>query len=508
MTVAEQKEKLTPKDFASSVEVRWCAGCGDYAILNAVRKTFPNLGIPKEKFVVVSGIGCSSRFPYYMNTYGFHTVHGRGPTFATGIKVANPELSVWLVTGDGDGLSIGGNHLMHIMRRNVNVNILLFNNRIYGLTKGQFSPTSEQGKKTKTSPEGSLENPVNPILFALSSGAGFVARTYDTNVKHMCSILTQAAEYPGVSFIEIWQNCPVFNNGSFSNIYSKDNVAKQVVFIEEGKELIYDNGSRGIFQKKFDMVTEAIDGNNKDDILVYDTKSDEMAYRLAKKQEGEFPYAVGVFREAPSRPIYEEELDKKCKLSQEKKVSLGSLIKGAEFWEVKENSKSNVDSVPKDQKSQKSKSENLKEFSTERVSQLLGDLSDQTITECLQRYGFTEVHLLPDDSLQKALKLMKDKKRRSLFVCKESDWVGLLSDVDVIGKIIKEEMNAKEITVEQAMKPKEQLKLFDESSLIKDVLGGLSQIEGSAYIPFYSKKSGYMFLSSQDLLQYLINESM
>src|SRR5688572_8069522 len=213
--------KLTRQDFVSDQTVRWCPGCGDFAILAQVQKTLPTLGIPREKFVFVSGIGCSSRFPYYMNTYGFHTIHGRAPAIATGLKCARPDLQVWVVTGDGDGLSIGGNHLLHAMRRNVDLNILLFNNRIYGLTKGQASPTSEKGKVTKSSPAGTIDRPINPLRIALASEATFIARAIDTDVEHLGMVIERAAQHKGVSFVEIYQNCIVFNDDAFKDVENR-----------------------------------------------------------------------------------------------------------------------------------------------------------------------------------------------------------------------------------------------------------------------------------------------
>src|SRR5947199_10817917 len=215
--VAPPVVKLTKADFTSDQEVRWCPGCGDYSILNNVQKVMPELGIPREKIVFVSGIGCSSRFPYYMNTYGFHTIHGRAPAIATGIKASNPELSVWVITGDGDALSIGGNHLIHMIRRNLDINIILFNNRIYGLTKGKYSPTSEFGKKTKSTPYGVIDYPVTPLSLAIASEATFVARAIDIDVKHLSSMVEAAAAHKGVSFIEVYQNCNIFNDGAFDS---------------------------------------------------------------------------------------------------------------------------------------------------------------------------------------------------------------------------------------------------------------------------------------------------
>jgi len=206
---------LTPKDFASNQEIRWCPRCGDYSILAQVKKVLPTLGIPKEKFVFVSGIGCSSRFPYYVDTYGFHTIHGRAPAVATGVKTARPDLDVWVITGDGDALSIGGNHLMHMLRRNVNLKVILFNNQIYGLTKGQYSPTSPLGAKTKSSPYGSVDNPLSPLAYAIGSEATFVARSVDVDIKHLTMVLERAAKHQGTAFVEVYQDCNVFNHDAF-----------------------------------------------------------------------------------------------------------------------------------------------------------------------------------------------------------------------------------------------------------------------------------------------------
>src|SRR5215213_6500571 len=230
---------LKPQDFASDQEVRWCPGCGDYSILAQMKKALSTLNFPREKMVFVSGIGCSSRFPYYMNTYGFHTIHGRAPTFATGLRMARPDLQVWLVTGDGDGLSIGGNHLIHALRRNVDIKILLFNNKIYGLTKGQYSPTSEIGKVTKSTPTGSSDAPFNPISLALGAEASFVARTIDSDRKHLQSVLRQAARHVGTAFVEIYQNCNIFNDGAYDYATDKNTKSDTTLYLEHGKPLVF-----------------------------------------------------------------------------------------------------------------------------------------------------------------------------------------------------------------------------------------------------------------------------
>ncbi|HEY7162625.1 MAG TPA: 2-oxoacid:ferredoxin oxidoreductase subunit beta, partial [Acidobacteriota bacterium] len=230
---------LTRKDFESDQEVRWCPGCGDYSILAQTQKVLPELNVPREKFVFVSGIGCSSRFPYYVNTYGFHSIHGRAPAIATGVKASRPDLFVWVVTGDGDGLSIGGNHLVHCMRRNVDLKIILFNNRIYGLTKGQYSPTSEFGKKTKSTPMGSIDYPVNPIHLAIAAEATFVARSFDIDTKHMQDTLVRAAKHKGTAFVEVFQNCNIFNDGAFKGFTDKDVRDDRVIYVQHGKPLVY-----------------------------------------------------------------------------------------------------------------------------------------------------------------------------------------------------------------------------------------------------------------------------
>ena len=238
---------LTKKDFQTDQEVRWCPGCGDYAILSAVQQVFPELGIPREKFVVVSGIGCSSRFPYYMNTFGFHTIHGRAPAVATGLKLARPELEVWIATGDGDSMSIGGNHLIHVLRRNVGVKILMFNNRIYGLTKGQYSPTSELGKKTKSTPAGSVDYPFNPLSLAIGAGATFIARSVDIFQNPLRDTLRRAAQHKGTAYVEIYQNCNIFNDKAFSGLTDKETKDDTALYLEHGKPLVFGkNKDRGI----------------------------------------------------------------------------------------------------------------------------------------------------------------------------------------------------------------------------------------------------------------------
>src|SRR5882762_7022687 len=277
---------LKPADFESDQDVRWCPGCGDYSILAQVQKVMPSLGIPREKIVFISGIGCSSRFPYYMNTYGFHTIHGRAPTFATGLKVSRPDLQVWVVTGDGDGLSIGGNHLIHAIRRNVDIKIILFNNEIYGLTKGQYSPTSRMGTRTKSSPLGSIENPLRPLSLAIGAEDTFVARTLDVDINHLTEILKRASAHKGTAFIEIYQNCKIFNDGVFDYATDKSIKADNTLFLEHGKPLIFGKDrNKGIRLNGLDPEVVTLgSGINVDDLVIHDERAEEptMAYLLSR----------------------------------------------------------------------------------------------------------------------------------------------------------------------------------------------------------------------------------
>ncbi len=330
--------KLTRKDFVSNQTVRWCPGCGDYAVLSQMQKVLPELGIAKEKIVFISGIGCSSRFPYYMNTYGIHSIHGRAPTLATGLKIANPDLSVWVITGDGDGLSIGGNHLIHALRRNVDINIILFNNRIYGLTKGQYSPTSPQGKRTKSSPMGSIEQPLNPMSVAIGSEATFVARTVDTNVKHMAETLKRAAAHKGTSFVEIYQNCVIFNNASFSYATDRSVKADNVLKLEHGKPMIFGkNMEKGIRLNVLDPEIVSLDSVAQEDLLTHyeDAAEPSLAYLLSRMRYPDFPEPVGVFRSI-EKPVYEETVMDQIEeaIQQKGAGDLQELYLSANTWEV------------------------------------------------------------------------------------------------------------------------------------------------------------------------------
>lgn len=338
--VAPPPAHLTKADFVSNQEVRWCPGCGDYAILNNVQKVMPELGIPREKIVFVSGIGCSSRFPYYMNTYGFHSIHGRAPAIATGIKCANPDLSVWVITGDGDALSIGGNHFMHAIRRNLDLNYILFNNRIYGLTKGQYSPTSEFGKRTKSTPMGTIDYPVNPVSLAIASEATFVARSIDIDVKHLGAMVEAAAKHKGISFLEVYQNCNIFNDGAFDYFTERSIRSESVLYLEHGKPMIFGKDrNRGIRMNGAhpEAVTIGEDGIAESDLLVHDIHLNDpsVAFMLARMEPPDFPQPVGIFR-AVERATYEAMLVDQIDLAISKAGpgNLEKLINSGDMWVV------------------------------------------------------------------------------------------------------------------------------------------------------------------------------
>jgi 2-oxoglutarate ferredoxin oxidoreductase subunit beta len=335
---------LTPKDLASDQEVRWCPGCGDYSILAQMKKALATVGVPREKMVFISGIGCASRFPYYMNTYGFHSIHGRAPTFATGLKMTRPDLQVWVITGDGDGLSIGGNHLLHAMRRNVDLKIVLFNNEIYGLTKGQYSPTSRVGTRTKSSPQGSLDAPLRPLSVAIGAEATFVARTIDVDIAHLTETLKRAAAHKGTAFVEVYQNCKIFNDGVFEYATDKSIKADNVLYLEHGKPMIFGKDrTRGI--RLHGLTPEVValgSGITPDDLLIHDERAEEptLAYLLTRMvhsadQQNSFPEPIGVFR-AVARPTYNDLVERQMEdvMRVKGKGDLQALLTGDETWTV------------------------------------------------------------------------------------------------------------------------------------------------------------------------------
>jgi 2-oxoglutarate ferredoxin oxidoreductase subunit beta len=341
--------KLTVKDFKSDQEVRWCPGCGDYAVLAAVQSFMPELNIPKERIVLVSGIGCSSRFPYYMNTYGMHSIHGRAPAIASGLSVSRPDLSVWVVTGDGDALSIGGNHLIHALRRNVNMTILLFNNRIYGLTKGQYSPTSETGKVTKSTPMGSVDHPFNPVSLALGAEATFVARTIDSDRRHLTAVLSAAAAHRGTSLVEIYQNCPIFNDGAFDAVKSPETRDDAIIPLVHGEPIRFGaDGSHGLIRDHATGGVKVVDVGNEpdqvspDDLLVHDAGNDDptTAFAISRLTDaGRLHQApIGIFRQV-SRPTYDDQARDQVQQASALVTGtpterLAALIGGGDTWTV------------------------------------------------------------------------------------------------------------------------------------------------------------------------------
>jgi 2-oxoacid:acceptor oxidoreductase, beta subunit, pyruvate/2-ketoisovalerate family len=332
----EEIQTYTAKDFASDQEVKWCPGCGDYSILKQVQSILPEIGIKRENMVFVSGIGCSSRFPYYMNTYGIHSIHGRAPAVATGIKLANPELNVWIITGDGDGLSIGGNHFIHLMRRNLDVNILLFNNEIYGLTKGQFSPTSQLGLKTKSSPFGVIDQPFNPLSLALGSGATFVSRTLDREPKSLREVLLEAQKHKGTSFVEIYQNCVIFNDGVFDEFTNKATKEEANLYLENGKPLKFGKDlSKGIILENFEpKIIDITEDTDESKLWIHDETSILKAQILARfnfdEEFSDFPRPFGVFYKK-NRASYEETFTNQV---EKNKPNMQQILNGNITWTV------------------------------------------------------------------------------------------------------------------------------------------------------------------------------
>ncbi|MGA3154644.1 MAG: 2-oxoacid:ferredoxin oxidoreductase subunit beta [Streptosporangiaceae bacterium] len=337
--VPKADEKLSTRDFKSDQEVRWCPGCGDYAILAAFQGFLPELEIPRENLVIISGIGCSSRLPYYVNSYGMHSIHGRAPAIATGLAASRPDLSVWVITGDGDALSIGGNHLIHALRRNVNVKILLFNNRIYGLTKGQYSPTSEQGKVTKSTPFGSLDTPFNPVSLALGAEASFVARTIDSDRKHLTSVLRAAADHRGTAFVEIYQNCPIFNDDAFAAVTEPGSRDEHLIRLEHGEPIRFGaDGSQGLRFSRHGSLEIADAAAGPDSLLRHDAHAADPSYAFALSRLDSSDVArtpIGVFRQV-QRASYDELMTAQIETAREQQGDgdLTALLAGNDTWQV------------------------------------------------------------------------------------------------------------------------------------------------------------------------------
>lgn len=328
----EMAKVTTAKDWASDQEVRWCPGCGDYAVLKAVQRTMPDLGVARENTVFISGIGCSSRFPYYMSTYGFHTIHGRAPAVATGVKLANPELDVWIITGDGDALSIGGNHSMHVLRRNLDCQILLFNNEIYGLTKGQYSPTSRVGTRSPSTPFGSVDRPVNPCAFALGANARFVARGIDVH-KNLPDVLKAAHAHKGASFVEIFQNCIVYNDDVFADFTAKPAAAQKQLWLMAGEKMLFDGGDKGLALDIDRLALKVVAGDDPS-VLVHDLKNRSIAHMLVEMPQAGFPVALGVVYEDPRATFESAVVEQNRSIAEGKSPDLQALVSKGQTWQV------------------------------------------------------------------------------------------------------------------------------------------------------------------------------
>ena len=510
MIHGQLKEHLTRKDLVSSSEVRWCPGCGNYAILNAVQTALPQLGLLKEDIVFVSGIGCSSRFPYYMDTYGFHSIHGRAPAIATGVKVANPDLSVWVITGDGDGLSIGGNHMIHALRRNLDLNIILFNNRIYGLTKGQYSPTTERGFITKTSPYGVIDEPIKPLIIALASEATFIARTLDTNPQHMAMIMKAACEHKGASFVETFQNCVIFNKGTWNNVAERSVRDDRLLFLQHGKPLIFGaKRNKGIVLKrgKFRVVTIGEHGVKEKDLVVHDDCKEDptYAFMLANMHYPEFPVPVGILRQI-EKPIYEQELANEIKRATALygRRNLQRLLRGTEYWTVKESGKiientSNASDKARDEA--RIMSERLREEG-HKASDILTASLKTPVGEIYYRHdGYKRsVCMSPRDSIGKAIAYFKANRVECILVSVKDRIYGLLTERDIIQNVLLSNVGRDRTPVSTIMRPV--YEIIDESNTVGDVINVLS-ISGHRHVPMRLESGEYGLVTIRQILQFI-----
>ena len=404
--------QLTRKDFVSDQTVRWCPGCGDYSVLAQMQKTMPEIGVPREKIVFISGIGCSSRFPYYMNTYGIHSIHGRAPTLATGLKITNPELSVWVITGDGDGLSIGGNHLVHTLRRNIDINIVLFNNRVYGLTKGQYSPTSRQGYKSKSSPMGTIERPVNPITLALASPATFVARSLDAHPKHLGTTLAAAAAHKGGSFIEVYQNCIIFNPQEWTGLDNRRTRDDNIIYLEHGKPMVFgQNQDKGIRLNKFQPeVVQLGNGVTEKDLILYDVTSLPLALMISSMEFPDFPAPLGIFYQV-DKPTYGEGLMEQIETAQAQRGvgDLDELYRSAEIWTIEAPAEEEVD-----------------------TSKIEAQLSQASVSILSTN---TLITIPATASVAAAIETMTENNIGCLLVMENGDMVGIFTERDVLNRV-------------------------------------------------------------------------
>ncbi len=439
-TATLEPQKLTRKDFVSDQEVRWCPGCGDYAILAQMQKILPEIGVPCENVVFISGIGCSSRFPYYMNTYGIHSIHGRAPTLATGLKVANPDLSVWVITGDGDGLSIGANHLLHACRRNADINIILFNNRIYGLTKGQYSPTSLPGTRTKSSPQGSIEQAFNPISVAISAESTFVARSVDVHTRHLQEILRAAAAHRGTSFVEIYQNCLIFNDGTWDHVTKAKVKADNILPLEHGAPMVFgkdmDRGLR--MNGTVPEVVQLEDDVPESELLTHDAAADDphLAFLLSRLGPPHFPTPLGVFRQV-DKPVYNagilSQIDEA--VSKHGEGDLKKLYYAADTWSVAADD-SSPDAHLEGDVSMSLDEEYLDEIDQDaavpgEIEVSFGD------SELLSLKPPVPVTVTPDTNLAEVIEMMRSRNIGSVLVVNaKNNLIGVFTERDILNRVV------------------------------------------------------------------------
>ena len=455
--------KLTRRDFATDQAVRWCPGCGDYAILAQVQKMLPELGVPRESIVFLSGIGCSSRFPYYMNTYGIHSIHGRAPTLATGLKCARPDLQIWVTTGDGDALAIGGNHFLHALRRNIDINILLFNNRIYGLTKGQYSPTSEIGKRTKSSPDGSIENPVNPIGVAIGAEASFIARTVDTFQEHMAGVLKRAAEHKGATLIEVAQNCIIFNNRAWAHLTDPDTKSDNVLFLEHGQTMRFGKMmEKGI--RLNNLTPEVVNVADVDEgqLLVHDECATEptLAYFLSRMGPPDFPTPVGVFR-AVEKPVYDQQLMAQVRHAREASPpDLNALYRQGETWAIPPTAMEgmlcpvcNHPNLPGADECEICLTSLTNEEETVAAAQTT--IKRSLRDDIVEQLSPSEAISIPDTaSVAEALEIMRDRKIGCVLVTgAKGKLTGIFTERDALCHVVFEERDLSGIMVSEVMTP-------------------------------------------------------
>ncbi|MCL4734248.1 MAG: CBS domain-containing protein [Candidatus Omnitrophica bacterium] len=497
--------KLDRKDFVSDQEVRWCPGCGDYSILAQVQKVVPTLGIPRENFVFVSGIGCSSRFPYYMNTYGFHSIHGRAPAVATGVKLANPHLSVWVITGDGDGLSIGGNHLIHAIRRNIDINIILFNNRIYGLTKGQYSPTSDFGKKTKSTPYGSIDQPINPLCVAIASEATFVARSIDIDTQHLTMVLERAARHKGISFVEVYQNCNIFNDGAFAHFTDRQFRSDRVLYLEHGKPMTFGKDlQKGIRLNNLNPeVVELGRDYSPEDLLVHDEAGAQptLAYLLTRMHYPDFPVPMGVFRCVETREysdLLTEQIEEVSR--KEGKGNLDSLLAGDETWVIEEEG-ATLESVsgrerPGEDEESYHPANNLDAHEEPKCAIRRSVLND--------RIGEVRpdppIIASPADSIQSAIERMARERRGAVCVVEKDELVGIFTERDVLMRVALKGLDLEKTPISSVM-TSNPITLKADATLAY----ALNQmaVAGFRHLPLMDGKKAVGMVSVKDVVRYM-----